>query len=90
MSKADGHTPDQNQAHLQQELDLGLDHVLVAVVKKLRAVTCRCKLDWALQSVSLLRRTALKDECLAKGDILQALLEIIDLQVLLVIGHINS
>jgi hypothetical protein len=36
----DIHTPDQNQAHLQEKLDFGFDHVLVAVVEKLGAVTC--------------------------------------------------
>lgn len=32
-------TPDQNQTHLQQKLDLGLDHILITVVKQLRTVT---------------------------------------------------
>lgn len=32
-ASADVHTPDKNQAHLQEKLDLGFDHVLVTVVE---------------------------------------------------------
>lgn len=33
------HTPDQNQAHLQQEFDLGLDIGLLAVREQLGTIT---------------------------------------------------
>jgi hypothetical protein len=32
------HTPNQDQTHLQQELELSLNHILIAVIKQLSAV----------------------------------------------------
>lgn len=38
------HTPNQDQAHLEKQLDFGFNHVLIAVVEELGTVTC-WKLD---------------------------------------------
>lgn len=38
-NKGREHTPNQNQTHLQQKLDFGLDHVLITVIEQLRTIS---------------------------------------------------
>jgi hypothetical protein len=46
------HTPNQDQTHLQQELELSLNHFLIAIVKQLSTVAYWSKLMIsAVQSV---------------------------------------
>lgn len=68
------HTPDQNQAHLQNQFQLCLNHVLRAVVEQFGAVTCMFLVSISFFKMDKkFKHTSLEHKSFSQGDISQAL-----------------